>query len=97
MRMGTRSYLKTALRPVLDHPHAYGDKKLTPSCVVCLRGSSPCVWGQEKSLNDDNISVRIIPMRMGTSYIRYARHTKAQDHPHAYGDKYNKHRYDDNK
>ena len=50
-------------------------------------GSSPCVWGQGINSISKHRKVRIIPMRVGTSFYTCSMHLKAQDHPHACGDK----------
>ena len=66
-RMGTS--LSYILRWILieDHPHAYGDKFLHRSIFSLSRGSSPRVWGQVDADFTVDLSVRIIPTRMGTS------------------------------
>ena len=50
-----------------DHPHAYGDKICRRNCTTTFTGSSPRVWGQAKGRENGNLSIRIIPTRMGTS------------------------------
>ena len=97
MRMGTRRFLLCAVLISQDHPHAYGDKLRCSSLVSLSIGSSPCVWGQANGGYTQLWTAGIIPMRMGTRVCMAVDNIDDQDHPHAYGDKYNKHRYDDNK
>ena len=52
-----------------DHPHAYGDKHLTACAVPFVSGSSPRVWGQEYPKPPKGDFERIIPTRMGTSFV----------------------------
>ena len=87
MRVGTRTaaHIRYTLRE--DHPHACGDKLPSRIACVTLPGSSPCVWGQETSLITYSIDNRIIPMRVGTSYLGYFAAFGVGDHPHACGDK----------
>ena len=59
--------------------------------AVVSIGSSPRVWGQVNSEGAPVSSDRIIPTRMGTSYLVLAYRRLPRDHPHAYGDK-TKHR-----
>ena len=70
-----------------DHPHAYGDKSETAISAIKSRGSSPRVWGQEIINQSEEVQMRIIPTRMGTSSRRYVSRLFDLDHPHAYGDK----------
>ena len=70
-----------------DHPHAYGDKKGQPLRTLNGKGSSPRVWGQVHKVSDANLTIRIIPTRMGTSVICDILSLRRWDHPHAYGDK----------
>ena len=70
-----------------DHPHACGDK-LSPLCSsVAGFGSSPRVWGQALMVKALEYDVRIIPTRVGTSFLICAIDGKRRDHPHACGDK----------
>ena len=50
-------------------------------------GSSPRVWGQVISSKFKRETHRIIPTRMWTSMKIVQDFYKAEDHPHAYGDK----------
>ena len=50
-------------------------------------GSSPRVWGQDTTMYTLINSLRIIPTRMGTSFIIQPAICYCRDHPHAYGDK----------
>ena len=52
-------------------------------------GSSPRVWGQEAINAGLEDGSRIIPTRMGTSYMLSLFTGTPGDHPHAYGDKDN--------
>ena len=70
-----------------DHPHAYGDKDCAIFPVVSISGSSPRVWGQVPSIPIYQTLLRIIPTRMGTSFLPIFCDCIRQDHPHAYGDK----------
>ena len=87
MRVGTRfkSCISYSLRQ--DHPHACGDKRLSVSSYQGGKGSSPCVWGQDKNGNLVPVSAEIIPMRVGTSITTGLRLMLTEDHPHACGDK----------
>ena len=51
------------------------------------RGSSPRVWGQVDADFTVDLSARIIPTRVGTSFDTVADLKTATDHPHACGDK----------
>ena len=72
---------------VEDHPHAYGDKFFMYFCASFCAGSSPRVWGQETVGKDKKMKNRIIPTRMGTSFLPILPDLLQRDHPHAYGDK----------
>ena len=48
-RMGTSVIHAVATTFNQDHPHAYGDKRLSQCCYEHRRGSSPRVWGQVSS------------------------------------------------
>ena len=86
-RMGTSKY-DLRVRPCpQDHPHAYGDKRLTRQLAEAVRGSSPRVWGQGLDSKYYIWHCRIIPTRMGTRVVAIATLASWQDHPHAYGDK----------
>ena len=71
----------------VDHPHAYGDKQGLKHFDTVADGSSPRVWGQEKSLVRVAVLFGIIPTRMGTRIFLHKISRWASDHPHAYGDK----------
>ena len=88
--MGTSA--STAVTNALeqDHPHAYGDKDGCNGDRSFNKGSSPRVWGQVSSTIWYEYPVRIIPTRMGTSACAFFLFRRAEDHPHAYGDKYKK-------
>ena len=49
--------------------------------------SSPRVWGQVETVLNDSWDKRIIPTRVGTSYLFTCLILLPKDHPHAYGDK----------
>ena len=51
-----------------DHPHACGDKKSPAVLTAPITGSSPCVWGQDNAYLSTKKALRIIPMRVGTSF-----------------------------
>ena len=85
--MGTRVCYLGFVCLCQDHPHAYGDKQLSLTLSVMLRGSSPRVWGQVRAINSPLDIERIIPTRMGTRLRDDAMQQLAEDHPHAYGDK----------
>ena len=70
-----------------DHPHAYGDKLLLDRVAITFKGSSPRVWGQDKTTYLSGATEGIIPTRMGTSKYLSLKTYLFQDHPHAYGDK----------
>ena len=86
-RMGTSKCRSYTHKVDWDHPHAYGDKKITHFCVDSNTGSSPRVWGQAGLFCVHYQQHRIIPTRMGTSTIGSLDFHRQQDHPHAYGDK----------
>ena len=86
--MGTRVCYLGFVCLCQDHPHAYGDKQLSLTLSVMLRGSSPRVWGQASNGTVTVIIDGIIPTRMGTSMQKLIRNSGVRDHPHAYGDKY---------
>ena len=50
-----------------DHPHACGDKFVQIEFAGVRFGSSPCVWGQVPLFALRCTTLRIIPMRVGTS------------------------------
>ena len=70
-----------------DHPHACGDKKDEDKNMTQKTGSSPRVWGQDLCCRYKQVTVRIIPTRVGTRdpVMRYCQ--DCRDHPHACGDK----------
>ena len=86
-RMGTSRLSPFGAEGSEDHPHAYGDKLVLIYGISLIAGSSPRVWGQVDPSSLASNNGRIIPTRMGTSYIRYGIKLGKQDHPHAYGDK----------
>ena len=65
--MGTSETEVDILLKEKDHPHAYGDKYFNEFCAAVRTGSSPRVWGQEKSAIRARSLLGIIPTRMGTS------------------------------
>ena len=87
MRVGTSSGFSIALISVKDHPHACGDKLIMLNGSMAKLGSSPCVWGQERRACGIPPVARIIPMRVGTRYMRIKNYIICKDHPHACGDK----------
>ena len=68
MRVGTRYPSMMHSQAGKDHPHACGDKYTDCYTVALSPGSSPCVWGQEVFLIIKELGIRIIPMRVGTSW-----------------------------
>ena len=87
MRVGTSACNRLRTYPTMDHPHACGDKKPLKICSTSTKGSSPCVWGQERNFKRLWVVVRIIPMRVGTSFFYSVENCTVWDHPHACGDK----------
>ena len=87
MRVGTSPILIDADFTVEDHPHACGDKRRGNEHNGCIRGSSPCVWGQANTDTTKRERMRIIPMRVGTSFFAAVASFHSKDHPHACGDK----------
>ena len=71
-----------------DHPHAYGDKSRNLVKSTKVIGSSPRVWGQVYGTISATVIDRIIPTRMGTRGSTDVDNHQGQDHPHAYGDKW---------
>ena len=65
-RMGTRGHWSKMPKTVEDHPHAYGDKCKDLYSFIASLGSSPRVWGQERSCIVFRNYAVIIPTRMGT-------------------------------
>ena len=87
MRVGTsKSWMKENITEK-DHPHACGDKRLIMLNGSMARGSSPCVWGQVDTGIKILDTLRIIPMRVGTSCTKSDINKVSKDHPHACGDK----------
>ena len=91
--MGTRYFHKRRSYRCRDHPHAYGDKLPQLCNSNQLLGSSPRVWGQDCVLRAVTVGAGIIPTRMGTSRCFIQAVILWQDHPHAYGDKFNYNSY----
>ena len=85
--MGTSSPMEQHSMLLLDHPHAYGDKKSISHGLSLLLGSSPRVWGQARILICCVSEHRIIPTRMGTRTSKSMSAGNMSNHPHAYGDK----------
>ena len=50
-----------------DHPHACGDKTVLVYLDLCVKGSSPRVWGQVTRFQFMGQDIGIIPTRVGTS------------------------------
>ena len=89
--MGTR-YKKSVIQTNGgDHPHACGDKLIDYHVDGYTVGSSPRVWGQALRPPTLSPTFRIIPTRVGTSFIGALRLTGRTDHPHACGDKLHTH------
>ena len=88
-RMGTSSYRRRLPQVSEDHPHAYGDKNNPGMRSEVARGSSPRVWGQAFAVRFAVLIIGIIPTRMGTSIGAKDEFISSEDHPHAYGDKFN--------
>ena len=65
-RVGTSHTLHKITRQRRDHPHACGDKPFLLYSLSTPQGSSPRVWGQGERSDDQTISLRIIPTRVGT-------------------------------
>ena len=53
-----------------DHPHACGDKHGISCRISSQQGSSPRVWGQVTCSISRQAGHRIIPTRVGTSFLR---------------------------
>ena len=68
MRVGTRGNRKGKHLTRGDHPHACGDKRGNTPQKRSSAGSSPCVWGQDRLFTNLAVSLRIIPMRVGTRF-----------------------------
>ncbi len=86
--MGTSETLRNNGNKVEDHPHACGDKFSDCQHSNTAPGSSPRVWGQGVGGYMRVVNYRIIPTRVGTSYVCKQNEGTQQDHPHACGDKY---------
>ena len=86
-RVGTRTYYKRQRYKPWDHPHACGDKQPADIPLLCLSGSSPRVWGQDRWAVGYTLTPRIIPTRVGTRTCYSSCNTNSWDHPHACGDK----------
>ncbi len=87
MRVGTSYYSHAYIADEEDHPHACGDKVEFLGHIKLIDGSSPCVWGQVDISPSSTLCMRIIPMRVGTSYLVLDHALTLWDHPHACGDK----------
>ena len=87
-RVGTSSFFCVEVFNCEDHPHACGDKSYAVALASSTPGSSPRVWGQVVDASFDVVPMRIIPTRVGTSFLGKAEKLYITDHPHAYGDKY---------
>ena len=66
-RMGTSNMDTSTIVQIVDHPHAYGDKKMNEIMPKYNEGSSPRVWGQDCIYSPRMERHRIIPTRVGTS------------------------------
>ena len=86
-RVGTSLFLSRAVRSSEDHPHACGDKLRSCGYSMGNRGSSPRVWGQGYLRTAENLSIGIIPTRVGTSAKNALLLLTLRDHPYACGDK----------
>ena len=86
-RVGTSSFFCVEVFNCEDHPHACGDKSYAVALASSTPGSSPRVWGQVVDASFDVVPMRIIPTRVGTSFLGKAEKLYITDHPHAYGDK----------
>ena len=86
-RVGTRSLFENKASWNKDHPHACGDKGYPHIFDTYFPGSSPRVWGQVAGQMSRIVSARIIPTRVGTSSHQHTPLLRAEDHPHACGDK----------
>ena len=86
-RMGTSKSSAQCFPCLWDHPHAYGDKRISLDSFIVRAGSSPRVWGQVSSALNKIERKWIIPTRMGTSREAVMNGRQYEDHPHAYGDK----------
>ena len=69
-------------------PTRMGTRENSHPNPLFLSGSSPRVWGQEFITVRIGKLKRIIPTRMGTSALINDCFLLVEDHPHAYGDKY---------
>ena len=87
MRVGTRFVKPQPRLARQDHPHACGDKSIVTPATFVVKGSSPCVWGQDSAKQQPPMVVWIIPMRVGTRRTVTLRIGWNEDHPHACGDK----------
>ena len=86
-RVGTSHLLIKRCQRYRDHPHACGDKICKASDMTRTSGSSPRVWGQVAQINSLEKEDRIIPTRVGTSFVLVCLYQYRWDHPHACGDK----------
>ena len=89
-RMGTRNPCVEQRSKEKDHPHAYGDKFSPRDNSFLMKGSSPRVWGQDTENYHVTRLDGIIPTRMGTSRQVTFSIVDFGDHPHAYGDKFDR-------
>ena len=91
--MGTSFSIAKAGEFGKDHPHACGDKPEAVKIMSPAEGSSPRVWGQVFCACCCIFIVRIIPTRVGTSFIFHSVIGCTRDHPHACGDKFHHNQY----
>ena len=69
-RVGTRKMTKKEDWEAKDHPHACGDKSPANCTFTYDVGSSPRVWGQVTAVGTASEFTRIIPTRVGTSFVK---------------------------
>ena len=89
-RVGTSIHGLELWKGPRDHPHACGDKNHVALVYRRRFGSSPRVWGQGLHSLQMTKLCRIIPTRVGTSWLCRGVPLDSEDHPHACGDKRNR-------
>ena len=86
MPMGnTRERANTWLSQTV-HPHAYGEHVLRFFRLMCVLGSSPCLWGTRSLRRLKSFAIRFIPMPMGNTCLAGRMGPAKTVHPHAYGE-----------
>ena len=85
-RVGNTIFVFLKISMMLDHPHACGEHLELSDLLGMYTGSSPRVWGTLETKPEQTVQTRIIPTRVGNTYLSNKRFSKNKDHPHACGE-----------